>query len=60
VHTDTFRITLPHDYNPLILQNKEAMLGQLFSSVNATLKGFAANPTWKLEGQPGFIAVLHT
>lgn len=52
--------TLPHDYNPLILQNKEAALGQLFKSVSDTLKGFAAEPKWKLEGQPGFIAVLHT
>ena len=52
--------TLPHEYNPLILQNKEAMLGLLFKEVNNTLKGFAAKPKWKLEGQPGFIAVLHT
>jgi hypothetical protein len=52
--------TLPHEYNPLILQNKEAMLGLLFQEVNNTLKGFAAEPKWKLEGQPGFIAVLHT
>ncbi|HKL22936.1 MAG TPA: IS91 family transposase [Tichowtungia sp.] len=52
--------TLPHELNPLILQNKEAALGLLFKSVNETLKGFAAEPKWKLEGQPGFIAVLHT
>ncbi len=52
--------TLPHEYNPLILQNKEAALGLLFKTVNETLKGFAAEPKWKLEGQPGFIAVLHT
>jgi len=52
--------TLPHEFNPLILQNKEAALGLLFKAVNDTLKGFAAEPKWKLEGQPGFIAVLHT
>lgn len=52
--------TLPHELNPLILQNKEAMLGLLFRSVNETLTGFAREPKWKLEGQPGFIAVLHT
>jgi predicted Zn-ribbon and HTH transcriptional regulator len=52
--------TLPHEFNPLILQNKEAALGLLFKAVNETLKGFAAEPKWKLEGQPGFIAILHT
>ena len=52
--------TLPHEFNPLILQNKRLMLGLLFRSVNETLAGFAKNPKWKLEGQPGFIAVLHT
>jgi len=52
--------TLPHELNPLILQNKEATLGLLFQSVNETLTGFAKHPKWKLEGQPGFIGVLHT
>lgn len=52
--------TLPHELNPLILQNKHLMLGLLFQSVNETLTGFAKHPKWKLEGQPGFIAVLHT
>ncbi len=52
--------TLPHELNPLILQNKRLMLGLLFRSVNETLAGFAREPKWKLEGQPGFIAVLHT
>jgi hypothetical protein len=52
--------TLPHEFNPLILQNKAVMLGLLFQSVNETLNGFAREPKWKLEGQPGFIAVLHT
>ena len=52
--------TLPHQFNPLILQNKALMLGLLFQSVNETLTGFALDPKWELEGQPGFIAVLHT
>ena len=52
--------TLPHELNPLILQNKRILLGLLFRSVNETLAGFAKNPKWKLEGQPGFIAVLHS
>ena len=52
--------TLPHDLNPLILQNKAVLLGLLFQSVNETLIGFAKDPLWKLEGQPGFIAILHT
>ena len=52
--------TLPHQFNPLILQNNALMLGLLFQSVNETLTGFALDPKWELEGQPGFIAVLHT
>jgi hypothetical protein len=52
--------TLPHEFNPLILQNKQTMLGLLFRSVNETLSGFAREPKWKLKGQPGFIAILHT
>jgi len=52
--------TLPHELNPLILQNKRLMLGLLFRSVNETITGFAKNPKWNLEGQPGFITVLHT
>lgn len=52
--------TLPHELNPLIRQNKTVMLNLLFRSVNETLRGFAASPKWKLEGRPGFIAVLHT
>ena len=52
--------TLPHELNPLILQNKRTMFGLLFRAVNETLSGFAKNPQWKLEGQPGFIAILHT
>jgi len=52
--------TLPHELNPLILQNKKVLLGLLFKSVNETLQTFAKDPKWKLQGQLGFIAVLHT
>ena len=32
----------------------------LFTSVSETLQAFAKDPQWRLEGQLGFIAVLHT
>jgi hypothetical protein len=32
----------------------------LFSAVNDTLQAFAKDPQWRLQGQLGFIAVLHT
>ena len=52
--------TLPHDLNPIILCNMKILLDLLFSSVNETIKVFAADPQWRLEGNPGFIGVLHT
>ena len=52
--------TLPHDLNPVILCNMKLLLDLLFSSVNQTIKQFAADPQWRLQGNPGFIAVLHT
>jgi len=52
--------TLPHDLNPIVLCNKRIMLNVLFASVNETLQAFAHDPQWHLEGQLGFIAVLHT
>ena len=52
--------TLPHEFNPIVLCNKRKMLGLLFKSVNETLQAFARDPQWRLEGKPGFIAVLHT
>ncbi len=52
--------TLPHELNPLILCNMEALLSLLFFSVNEVIKAFAADPQWRLEGNPGFIGVLHT
>jgi hypothetical protein len=32
----------------------------LFGAVNETLQAFAGDPQWRLEGQLGFIGVLHT
>ena len=52
--------TLPHELNLLILCNKFLMLDMLFAAVNDTLKAFAKDPQWRVEGQLGFIAVLHT
>lgn len=52
--------TLPHELNPLVLCNKRLLLGTLFAAVNDTLKAFAHDPQWRLEGQLGFLSVLHT
>ena len=52
--------TLPHDLNPIILCNKQVTLQILFSAVNETLQAFAKDPQWRLEGQLGFISILHT
>jgi len=52
--------TLPHQLNPIILKNKKIMLNILFVAVSQTLQTFAKDPQWRLEGQVGFICVLHT
>jgi len=52
--------TLPHALNPIILSNRKQALALLFSAVNETLQAFAGDPQWRLEGQLGFIGVLHT
>lgn len=52
--------TLPHSIHPLIGANRTLLLGELFGTVNGVLQRFAADPQWKLQGQLGFIAVLHT
>jgi hypothetical protein len=52
--------TLPHELNPLIFVNKRVMLALLFTAVKETLQVFARDPQWRLEGQLGFISVLHT
>jgi len=55
-----FVFTLPHDLNPIILCNKRITLQILFTAVSETLQAFAKDPQWRLEGQLGFISVLHT
>lgn len=52
--------TLPHELNPLIMHNRKLLLGEFFSVINEILQNFAADPRWRLEGQLGFMAVLHT
>ena len=52
--------TLPHELNPIILCNKRITLQVFFTAVNETLQAFAQDPQWRLQGQLGFIAVLHT
>jgi hypothetical protein len=52
--------TIPHELNPIILINPKIMLGHLFTAVSHTLKAFARDPQWKIQGQLGFICVLHT
>ena len=52
--------TVPHELNPLVLGNRRALLGILFAAVSDTLQAFAHDPQWRLEGQLGFLAVLHT
>ena len=55
-----FVFTLPHNLNPIILCNKKITLHILFTAVSETLQAFAKDPQWRLEGQLGFISVLHT
>jgi hypothetical protein len=52
--------TVPHLLNPLIDANRALLLGELFAVVNWVLQRFAADPQWRMEGQIGFLAVLHT
>jgi hypothetical protein len=49
--------TLPHELNPVILNNKKVMLTILFKAVSQTLLSFGENT---LGGKLGFIAPLHT
>jgi len=52
--------TLPHALNGLIDANRKLLLGEFFGAVNWVLQHFAADPRWRLEGQLGFLAILHT
>jgi len=48
--------TLPHELNPVILNNKKVMLTILFKAASQTLLTFGENT---LGGKLGFIATLH-
>lgn len=52
--------TLPHKLNPIILSNPKVMLDNLFAAVSLTLHAFAKDPQWRVQGQVGFICILHT
>jgi len=52
--------TLPHALNPLVDANRALLLGELFGTTNWVLQRFARDPRWRLEGQLGFLAILHT
>ena len=52
--------TLPHLLHALIDANRSLLLGELFGVVNWVLQRFAHDPQWRLEGQLGFLAILHT
>jgi len=49
--------TIPHELNPLALRNKKTFFGILFKAASETLIEFGRN---NLDGQPGFLAILHT
>jgi hypothetical protein len=49
--------TLPHEFNPLIQQNRARIYDLLFATVSATLLEFGRN---NLHTQIGITAVLHT
>jgi hypothetical protein len=51
--------TLPHQLNPLALQNPTAIYDLLFDAASATLRTLAADPR-RLGAQIGVTAVLHT
>jgi predicted Zn-ribbon and HTH transcriptional regulator len=52
--------TLPHELNDLAAANPRQLYGLLFQAVAATLQAFGADPQYRLGGQLGFTAVLHT
>jgi len=52
--------TLPHSLNALVDANRPLLLGELFGVANWVLQRFAQDPRWRLQGQLGFLAILHT
>lgn len=52
--------TVPHSLNALIDANRRILLGEFFGVAHWVLQHFADDPQWRLEGQLGFMSVLHT
>ena len=52
--------TLPHSLNGLIDANRKVLLAELFSVTGWVLQSFAHDPQWRLEGELGYVAMLHT
>jgi len=59
IHYFHMVITLPHELNPLILQNKEVLYNLLFQTASQALQSLARGYP-RLQAQLGFTAVLHT
>ena len=51
--------TLPHEFNKLILGNREVLFKMLFDSASETLSNHSNNPTY-LGAETGITMVLHT
>jgi hypothetical protein len=52
--------TLPHELHGLIRANRRELYDLLFAAASETLRKFGADPRHALEGQLGFVTVLHT
>jgi len=52
--------TVPHSLNGLIDANRKVVLSELFGVVGWVLQHFAHDPQWRLEGELGYVAMLHT
>jgi hypothetical protein len=52
--------TLPHELNDLVNGNRRLLLDELFKTGKWVLQRFAHDPQWRLKGELGMIAILHT
>jgi len=52
--------TLPHELHGLMRANRRELYDLLFAAASETLRKFGADPRHALEGQLGFVTVLHT
>jgi hypothetical protein len=51
---------LPHELNGLVDANRKLLLNELFTTANWVLQQFARDPQWRLEGELGVLAIIHT